>query len=79
VLRPEELPGDPQHAARGVFFEVAGGDGAARTVFRTPVGAGAAVDHQGPRRAGEDTDAVLRDAGIGDDEIAALRAAGALG
>ncbi|MFO0627603.1 MAG: CoA transferase [Polyangiales bacterium] len=79
VLRPEELPTDPQHAARGVFFAVTGDDGGARTVFRTPVGAGSAVAHHGPRRAGEDTDAVLRDAGFSDDERRALRGAGALG
>jgi len=79
VLRPEELPTDPQHAARGVFFDVPGGDGATRTVFRTPVGAGAAVAHHGPRRAGEDAGEILREAGVSDEEVAAMRAAGALG
>jgi crotonobetainyl-CoA:carnitine CoA-transferase CaiB-like acyl-CoA transferase len=79
VLRPEELPTDPQHAARGVFFDVPGGDGATRTVFRTPVGAGAAVAHHGPRRAGEDAGEILREAGVSDEEDAAMWAAGALG
>lgn len=43
------------------------------TAFRTPVGAGAGVAHTAARAAGADTEAVLRDAGVGDEEIAALR------
>lgn len=73
VLDASELPGDPQHAARGVFFPMDDGAGGTVTVFRTPVGAGAAVAHLPARAAGADTDAVLRDAGIGDDQVAALR------
>jgi crotonobetainyl-CoA:carnitine CoA-transferase CaiB-like acyl-CoA transferase len=37
------------------------------------VGAGAGAAHTAARSAGADTDAVLRDAGVTDDEIAALR------
>lgn len=76
VLRPEELPGDPQHGARGVFFPIPDAKGEPMTVFRTPVGAGAAVAHTAARTAGADTDAVLRDAGLAADEIDGLRRAG---
>ncbi len=75
VLDADELPGDPQHGARGVFFPMDDGDGGTVTVFRTPVGLGAAAPHTPARPAGGDTDAVLRDAGVTDDELAALRAA----
>lgn len=79
VLRPEELPDDAQHRARGVFFSVRDDSGAARSVFRTPVGAGDAVAHSAARAAGADADEILGDAGIDGDERAALRATGALG
>jgi crotonobetainyl-CoA:carnitine CoA-transferase CaiB-like acyl-CoA transferase len=73
VLDASELPSDPQHAARGVFFPMDDGAGGTMTAFRTPVGAGAGAAHTAARSAGADTDAVLRDAGVTDDEIAALR------
>lgn len=79
VLRPEELPCDPQHAARGVFFELRGEDGQARTVFRTPVGAGAEVPHLASRAAGADARAILRDAGLSEADYDEARANGALG
>lgn len=79
VLDGSELAGDPQHAARGVFFPMDDGAGGTVTVFRTPVGAGAGVPHTPARRAGADTDAVLRDAGVSDEELAALRRDGVLG
>lgn len=79
ALRSDELVDDPQHRARGVFFTVADDGGEARTVYRTPVGAGDAVSHHAARPAGADADAVLRDAGLDDEAIGALRAAGALG
>ncbi|MEZ4394055.1 MAG: CaiB/BaiF CoA-transferase family protein [Polyangiales bacterium] len=79
ALRPEELVDDPQHRARGVFFSVRDEGGEARTVYRTPVGAGDAVPHHAARAAGADADAVLRDAGLDEGAIRALRAAGALG
>jgi alpha-methylacyl-CoA racemase len=73
VLAPEELAQDPQHRARGLFFELDGDQ-----YFRTPL----ALRDQPSERAhgqGQDTDAILRDAGFSDDERAALRASGALG
>lgn len=78
VLSPRELLDDPQHRARGVFFPLAGADGVARTVFRTPVGAGADVPHTAARPAGADAAEILRDAGVGDDEVRALRGAGVI-
>jgi crotonobetainyl-CoA:carnitine CoA-transferase CaiB-like acyl-CoA transferase len=73
VLAPAELPDDPQHRARGVFFEI---DGIPH--FRTPAGTPGAP-HALARAPGADTDAVLREAGLADEEIAALRARGVLG
>jgi alpha-methylacyl-CoA racemase len=73
VLAPEELADDPQHRARGLFFELDGGQ-----YFRTPHADRSAVSRVA-RAAGQDTDEVLRDCGFSDDERAALRAAGALG
>jgi crotonobetainyl-CoA:carnitine CoA-transferase CaiB-like acyl-CoA transferase len=72
VLEASELAKDPQHEARGVFFDLDDGAGAAIPVFRTPVGAGAAVAHTAAREPGADTAAVLRDAGLTDDEVSAL-------
>jgi len=45
--------------------------------MRTPLTSPDRV-HAPPPRQGEHTDAILRDAGLGDDEIAKLRAAGAV-
>ncbi len=73
VLDPMELPRDPQHAARGIFFDIEDAREGVIPVFRTPVGAGASTTHHAARDAGADTDAVLRDAGLTDDEISALR------
>ncbi len=77
VLAPHELPGDPHHAARGVFFPLVGDDGSATTCFRTPLGEGAAGTHTAARPAGADTVVVLREAGLSDADIDALLAAGA--
>lgn len=73
VLELQELPDDPQHRARRVFFELEG-----IVHFRTPVGAPDA-SHFLARPAGADTDAVLSEAGFSDTEISALREAGVLG
>ncbi len=73
VLDPSELARDPQHAALGVLVDLDDGRGGAIPVFRTPVGAGAATAHTAAREAGADTDAVLRDAGLDEAEVAALR------
>ena len=78
VLEPAELSDDPQHRARGVFFETPGFDGSPIRAFRTPVGGGAAHAHTPPRAAGADTRAVLSEAGLSDAEIDALAATGAV-
>lgn len=79
VLEPHELPGDAQHQHRGVFFESEGFGGGPMLAFRTPVGPGAAHSHTPPRAAGADTRVILREAGLDDDRIDALGAAGAIG
>lgn len=78
VLQAHELPDDPQHRHRGVFFEAPGVGGGPMTMFRTPVGAGGDASHSPPRAAGADTRAVLRDAGFDDARIDALAASGAV-
>ena len=67
VLDASELEADPQHAARGVFA-------AGLSSPRTPVAEAA----EGPAPGqGEQSEAILREAGLDDEAIAALRAAGA--
>jgi crotonobetainyl-CoA:carnitine CoA-transferase CaiB-like acyl-CoA transferase len=66
VLELDELAAHPQHAARGLFFDLAG-----TRQLRTPVGAPA-----GRRPApalGADTAEVLAEYGFSEEEIAALR------
>lgn len=76
VLTPDEARNDPHLAARNVFFELASPWGRIPQM-RTPLTSPDRV-HTPPPRQGEHTDAVLRDAGFSDDEIAGLRAAGAV-
>lgn len=69
VLLPAELLDDPQHVARGALPR----DGSLPYV-RTP---GADAPASGPAPAqGEHSEAILREAGLGTEEIAALRASG---
>jgi crotonobetainyl-CoA:carnitine CoA-transferase CaiB-like acyl-CoA transferase len=75
VLRPEELMRDPQHVARGMFFEMDSPWGKLAQM-RTPLTPRDA-EHTPPPKQGEHTDAILREAGYGDAEIAAMRAEGA--
>jgi crotonobetainyl-CoA:carnitine CoA-transferase CaiB-like acyl-CoA transferase len=76
VLGPEEAKNDPHLVARRMFFELAspwGNIPQMRTPLTSPDRA-----HTPPPRQGEHTDTILRDAGFGDEEIANLRASGAV-
>ena len=75
VLGPAEAPGHPHNAARGTFADVGGvvQPAPAPRFSRTAAGLPAA-----PPRAGADTDAVLAEIGCGAEEIAGLRAGGAI-
>ncbi|HEX4448373.1 MAG TPA: CaiB/BaiF CoA-transferase family protein [Polyangiaceae bacterium] len=74
VLEPEELEGDEQLRARGAFFEIDSPWGRLQQL-RTPLTEPGA-EHTPPPRQGEHTDAILREAGIDDAVIAAMRAEG---
>jgi alpha-methylacyl-CoA racemase len=72
VLGPDELLGDEQLRARGVFVEAPGGTFHA---YRTPV-TPRDLEPQPAPRIGEHSDAILLDGGFAQDEIAALRDSG---
>jgi alpha-methylacyl-CoA racemase len=76
VLSPAEAPGHPHNVVRGTFLTVDGvvQPAPAPRFSRTP----GAVRH-GPKEPGADTDAALADWGFSADDVAALRAAGAVG
>jgi alpha-methylacyl-CoA racemase len=69
VLGIDELAAHPQHRARGVFFDVDG-----ERYLGTPFGGGG--EHRPPPGLGDDSAAILGEAGLSAGEIAALRAAG---
>lgn len=75
ALRPEEIRRDAHTTARGVFVDIETKDGAVGE-FRTP------VTPREPVRSsptdGEHTAEILREAGFGDAELAALRASRAV-
>ena len=75
VLEPHEVASHPQHAARDLFVE-SGGTRLPRTqpalVATAQLPAGPAPAH------GQHTEAVLREAGLGDAELARLRADGVI-
>jgi crotonobetainyl-CoA:carnitine CoA-transferase CaiB-like acyl-CoA transferase len=77
ALSLAEVPAHPQHAARQIFFTLddprRGALREARTPFGSPEG------HSPAPALGEHTEAILREAGYGDEEIAALKRSGALG
>ena len=70
VLEPRELATDPQHAARSVFFDMPSPWGSLPQM-RLPVTPRDA-EHAPPPRQGEHTAAILGEAGLSEDEIAAL-------
>jgi crotonobetainyl-CoA:carnitine CoA-transferase CaiB-like acyl-CoA transferase len=75
VLDPDEALRDEHLRARGMFFEIDSPWG--RIIqLRTPVTPRDAL-HAAPPRQGEHTDAILREGGIDDAAIAAMRAEGA--
>ncbi len=82
VLEGDEPRRDPQLAARGAFVDVRlPRSGRVMAAAGTPIrvrGAERPPARPGPD-AGQHTDAVLREAGFGPDEIATLRAKGAVG
>jgi crotonobetainyl-CoA:carnitine CoA-transferase CaiB-like acyl-CoA transferase len=73
VLRPDELLSDPHLVARKLFLERRTDEGTVRTV-RTPV-TPLDMPVRPPPLPGEHTDAILRESGFDDAEIAKLRAA----
>jgi alpha-methylacyl-CoA racemase len=81
VLEGDEPCADPQLAARGAFVEVeTPWEGRAIPGVATPVRLrGEEAPLRPAPRLGEHGDAVLREAGFGDDEVRALRDAGVLG
>jgi crotonobetainyl-CoA:carnitine CoA-transferase CaiB-like acyl-CoA transferase len=71
VLEPYEVVEHPLHVAREVFFEIDGGEGVGPIKqVRTPIGTPAHPSP--PPRLGQQSQAVLRDYGFSDEEIASL-------
>jgi alpha-methylacyl-CoA racemase len=74
VLRPDELRADPHLAARSMFFDLSV-QGQKVGQFRTPVTPPGDAFSPAPR-AGEHSEAILAEAGVAPETIAALLAAG---
>ncbi|MEO7111261.1 MAG: CaiB/BaiF CoA-transferase family protein [Polyangiaceae bacterium] len=71
VLLPHELRADPQMVARGIFFDLQTHWGSVLQM-RTPV-TPRDFPHSPPPRQGEQTEEILREAGLSEDEIQALK------
>jgi crotonobetainyl-CoA:carnitine CoA-transferase CaiB-like acyl-CoA transferase len=76
VLEPNELRADEHLVSRGAFFTMDSPWGKLEQL-RTPV-TDPGTKHAAPPRIGEHTDAILREAGIGDETIAKLRSVSAI-
>lgn len=76
VLEPTELPRDPHAVARGLFIDVDTPAGKS-TQLRLPV-TPRGKHHAPPPRQGEHTEAILREAGLDEARIEALRAEGVI-
>jgi len=76
VLTALEAPHHPHAIARGAYCEVAGVVQPSPAPRFSRSGARAPAEPPAP---GQDSDAILAELGIADDELAALRAAGAFG
>lgn len=75
VLDFAEAAAHPHNVARGSFIEV---DGVLQHAPAPRFSRSAAREPQAPRLAGEDTDSILRDLGMSDEQIAQLHANGAV-
>jgi len=75
----EDVVGDAQAQACGAFLEMPSmaGDGTLQKTLATPLdfGASPVQPPRAPPQLGSDTDAVLREVGVGDDELARLHEA----
>ena len=76
VLTPDEARNDPHLAARGMFFELASSWGSIHQM-RTPL-TPKDKKHGAPPKQGEHTRDILRDAGLTDADIDAMKAEGAI-
>jgi crotonobetainyl-CoA:carnitine CoA-transferase CaiB-like acyl-CoA transferase len=75
VLDPDEVVRHPLHQARKLFYEL-GQERGSISQMRTPLGEPAA--HRKPPVQGQQTVEILEEAGLSAEDIAALRAAGAI-
>ena len=75
VLDFDEAPGHPQNADRGAYYEA---EGVIQTAPAPRFSRSAPTRPKPPRAVGEDTEALLRDAGYSEEQIGELRRTGVL-